>query len=75
MKNKYIGWKWILLLFLSQTLFSQNLNVAIKVSPNPASLQSTIVLQISVSGNTQSLPDIPTPDLKDFTIIIRPLWR
>lgn len=59
-------------LWLLQSVFGQDLKITIHASPNPATLQTQINLQISVTGKSQSLPDIPLPDLKNFTILAGP---
>lgn len=63
---------FIIGMFLFSSLIADDYSLQIQVSPNPASTQSTIMLRISLSGPSQSLPDIPQPDLSRFTILSGP---
>lgn len=62
------------LIFLSwiQLLVAEDLSITITANPNPAPINAQIQIQIQVSGKEMNLPEIPRPDLSEFTVLSGP---
>ena len=69
MKN----WLLIIIFFTHvHLLANEEMTITMSATPNPATMNSQIVLEVTMEGSSRGLPDIPEPELSNFKIIAGP---
>lgn len=61
----------ILVVLLTNTIFGEDVSITAGVDKNLVEVNDEILLQVTVSGNTSSLPSLVSPQIGDFNVYSR----
>ncbi|MFH1824645.1 MAG: BatD family protein [Candidatus Firestonebacteria bacterium] len=61
----------ILLILLTNIIFGEDVSITASVDKNQVEVNDEILLQVTVSGNASSLPNLVSPEMSDFNVYSR----